>query len=61
MDNWSVGYLREDGYHCMVDSVRRRRAPEITATLAAPVYEGELALCVSDVLGRSFYYRIVQS
>ena len=61
VDNWSVGYLREDGYHCMVDSVRRRRAPEITATLAAPVYEGELALCVSDVLGRSFYYRIVQA
>lgn len=61
VDNWSVGYLREDGYHCMVDSVRRRRAPEITATLAAPVYEGELALCVSDVLGRSFYYRIVQT
>ena len=24
-------------------------------------YEGELALCVSDVLGRSFYYRIVQA
>lgn len=61
VDNWSVGYLRKDGYHCMVDSARRRRVPGIASTLAAPVYEGELALCVSDVLGRSFYYRIVQA
>ncbi len=61
VDNWSVGYLREDGYHCMVDSVRRRRKPGLETTLAAPVYDGTLAMCVADVLGRSFYYRIVQS
>ncbi len=60
VDNWSVGYLREDGYHCMDDSVRRKGAPELQTTLSAPIYDGTLAMCVSDVFGRSFYYRIEQ-
>ena len=61
VDNWSVGYLKEDGYHCLADSVRRNRHPELKTTLEAPIYDGDLAVCVSDVLGRSFYYRIIQT
>lgn len=58
VDNWSVGYLREDGYHCMSDNVRRKGHACLDTTLFAPVYDGVLAMCISDVLGRSFYYRI---
>ena len=37
------------------------RQEELTALrreLAVPVYGGELALCVSDVTGRCFYYAL---
>ena len=61
VDNWSVGYLRPDGYHCMAEFARSRREPALKTTLDAPVYAGDLALCVSDVTGRSFYYRIVHT
>ena len=59
VDSWSVGYLRKDGYHCMTEFNRTRKTPELKNALDCPVYSGELALCVSDVSGRSFYYRIV--
>lgn len=58
VDNWSVGYLREDGYHCMAEFARTRREPKLQTRLDAPVYAGDLALCVADVTGRCFYYRI---
>ena len=61
VDNWSVGYLREDGYHCMAESARTRSHPALKTTLDAPVYAGDLAMCVSDVSGRCFYYRIVHT
>jgi len=56
VDNWSVGYLREDGYHVMEDDVRTRRHGDLRTELRAPAYAGRLAMCVSDVLGRSYYY-----
>lgn len=58
VDNWSVGYLREDGYHCMTEFARTRYTPALKTTLDAPVYSGELTMCVCDVTGRSFYYRL---
>ena len=58
VDNWSVGYLREDGYHCMAQFARSRREPALKRALDAPVYAGDLALCVGDVTGRSFFYRL---
>ena len=53
-----MGYLREDGYHCMTEFVRTRREPALQTTLDAPVYAGDLTICVGDVTGRSFYYQI---
>ncbi|MBE5772990.1 MAG: site-specific DNA-methyltransferase [Clostridiales bacterium] len=58
IDNWSVGYLRDGVYECMAEFVRTRRQPELKNTLDVPVYAGELVMCVNDVMGRSFYYRL---
>lgn len=58
VDNWSVGYLRDDKYMVMEDFVRTRRHAALQTELRAPVYSGQLAMCVSDVLGRSWYYRL---
>ena len=58
VDAWSVGYLRDGGYVAMAESVRTKRHPALSETLDAPVYAGQLALCVSDITGRSFCYEI---
>ena len=58
VDNWSVGYLRPEGYCVMAEYARTRKAGELQQELAVPVYGGELALCVSDVTGRSFCYAL---
>lgn len=58
VDNWSVGYLREDGYEAMVDFVRTRRHAALQTELRVPMFAGTLAMCVSDVLGRSWYYKL---
>jgi len=42
----------------MADAVRTKRQPVLKTTLNAPVYGGQLAICVSDVTGRSFCYEI---
>ncbi|MBR1560502.1 MAG: hypothetical protein IJ646_09720 [Clostridia bacterium] len=56
VDNWSVGYVRDGDYHVMEDYVRTRRHGGLLLELKAPAYEGQLALCVSDILGRNYYY-----
>ena len=58
VDNWSVGYLRDGEYFAMAEAARTRRAPALPDALDAPVYSGQLALCVSDVTGRSFCYAL---
>ena len=58
VDNWSVGYIRPEGYCVMAEFARTRREGALRQELAVPVYSGELALCVSDVMGRSFYYAL---
>ncbi|MBR3273746.1 MAG: hypothetical protein IKF98_07485 [Clostridia bacterium] len=58
VDNWSVGYLRPEGYRVMAEFARTRREGALRRELSVPVYSGELALCVSDVTGRSFYYAV---
>ena len=58
VDAWSVGYLKPEGFCCMAESLRTRREPRLKTELDAPVYAGELAVCVCDVAGRCFYYRI---
>ena len=58
VDNWSVGYLRGEDYEVMVDFARTRRHAALQNELRVPMYSGTLAMCVSDVLGRSWYYRL---
>ena len=58
VDNWSVGYLRPEGYRIMAEFARSRKSGDLRRELAVPVYGGELALCVGDVTGRSFYYAL---
>ena len=58
VDNWSVGYLRGDDYEVLSDFVRTRRHAALKDELLVPVYKGDLAMCVSDVLGRSWYYKL---
>lgn len=58
VDNWSVGYIRNGEYHVMADAVRIKRSPALKDALDAPVYSGQLAICVNDVSGRSFCYEI---
>lgn len=58
VDNWSVGYLRPEGYRVMAEFARSRKEGALRRELAVPVYGGELAVCVGDVTGRSFYYAI---
>ena len=58
VDNWSLGYLRDGGYEAMADFARTRRHPALQTELRVPMYAGTLAMCVSDVLGRSWYYRL---
>ena len=60
VDNWSVGYLRPEGYRVMAEFARGRREGALLKELAVPAYEGDMALCVADVTGRSFYYRVEQ-
>jgi len=58
VDNWSVGYLRPEGYRVMAEFARTRKEGGLRRELAVPVYGGALALCVGDVTGRSFYYAL---
>ena len=58
VDNWSVGYLRDGAYRVMDSFARSRREGALRRELAVPAYSGELAMCVSDVTGRSFYYAL---
>ena len=58
VDNWSVGYLRPEGYAVMAEFARNRRDGALQRELAVPAYAGELALCVSDITGGSHYFAL---
>ena len=58
VDNWSVGYVRDGVYEVMAEFARTRRQPALAEELLAPVYSGQLAMCVSDLLGRSWYFAL---
>ena len=58
VDNWSVGYVDDGHYTVMEDCARTRRHGALAVELRAPAYSGQLAMCVSDVLGRSWYYAL---
>ena len=58
VDNWSVGYLRPEGYVVMAEFARSKRRPELETELAVPAYSGQLALRVNDVTGRGWLYAL---
>ena len=58
VDNWSVGYLRSDGYNVMAEFARSKREGALARELAVPAYAGELALCTSDITGISHYFAL---
>ena len=58
VDNWSVGYLREEGYEVLSEFARSRREPELKTELVVPVFAGELAMAVSDLAGRTWVYAL---
>ena len=58
VDSWSVGYVRGNRYLCTAEFARSKRAPELCRTLRAPVYSGQLALCVNDVAGNAYCYAL---
>ena len=58
VDNWSVGFVREGRYEVMACFARSRKTPALETELRAPMYGGQLAMCVSDVLGRSWYFAL---
>ena len=58
VDNWSVGYLRDEGYQVMAEFARSKREGALRRELAVPAYLGELALCVGDIAGGSHYFAL---
>jgi len=56
VDNWSVGYLRNNVFVAMAHDVRLRHSPALKRVLQLPVLEGQPCIRVNDVLGRHFYY-----
>ncbi len=58
LDNWALGYLRAGEMRVLSQAARSRRNPELPREMEIPVYEGEIALRLSDVYGKSFYYKL---
>lgn len=58
IDNWSIGYIRGNEYHVYEEFFRNRKHPELQTMLNAPVYSGQLAMCINDVYGRRFIFEI---
>ena len=59
LDNWALGYLYGDELRVLSQSARSKKQPEIPREMEIPVYEGEIGLRLSDVRGKSYYYRII--
>ena len=56
VDSWAVGYLEGDAFRVMAQFQRSHGQPALDTALDAPVYEGRLAVRVSDVYGRNYYF-----
>ena len=58
LDNWALGYLRGEEMRVLTQAARTRKRPELPREMEVPVYEGDVCLRLSDVRGKSYYYRI---
>ena len=55
----ALGYLRGEEMRVLTQAARTRKRPELPREMEVPVYEGDVCLRLSDVRGKSYYYRIV--
>ena len=51
IDQWSVGFLRDGVFHTYAASARLKQAPALSTLLELPLLRGDIAVCVTDVLG----------
>ncbi len=58
VDSWAAGYIRNGEFIACDSEIRSRKTPSLKGHLCVPLFEGDLAVRVSDILGRDFYYRI---
>ena len=56
VDSWAAGYLEGETLRVLAQFQRSHRAPALQTVLQVPVYAGPLALRVSDVFGRNYYF-----
>jgi len=61
IDGWAVGYLRGDVFETVGQMQRTRVKPGIELSMAVPVLEGELAVRINDVYGKTAYYLLDRS
>jgi len=56
IDGWAVGYMRGDAFESVAVQQRTRVKPGIDMKMAMPVLEGDPAVRVNDVYGKTSYY-----
>ena len=61
IDGWAVGYMRGDVFESIGVQQRTRVKPKIEWSMTVPVLEGELAVRVNDVYGKTSYYILDKS
>lgn len=58
VDMWAAGYERDGVFHVYAQEIRTHEHPALTGNLEVPVYDGQMMLRVTDVLGRDFFYLV---
>ncbi len=56
VDGWAAGYIRDGVFEAMHAQQRTRQKPGIEFSAILPVLEGDLAVRVNDVYGRTTFY-----
>lgn len=56
IDGWAIGYMRGGVFESLGVQQRTRVKPGIDMKMAVPVLEGELAVRINDVYGKTSYY-----
>lgn len=56
VDGWAAGYIRNGVFEAVGVQQRTRAKPEIEFSMPMPVLEGEPAVRISDVYGKTGYY-----
>ncbi len=61
IDNWALGYMQDDEtLRVLAQASRTARTPELPRELEIPVYDGRVALRLTDVRGKSYYYGMMR-